>query len=426
MRNQPSAQGGMLRVAVHDFGGYPFVTELSRVLAQRGHEVVHLYADGFRRAKASMQPRSGDPPSFSTRPVRLAEDFEPGGIRRVAQERRYGKLLREAIRSSNPQVVISTNAPIEVQAAALATAHAGGAAFVSWVQDLHSVAIRKILSRRSRILGAIAGTRFARLERHVLARSDAIVAVSRDFLAMFDEWSLDPDRIHVIGNWAPLTARDERTNPWSIEHELSDLPRVMYAGTLASKHDPRTLIELARAIPNAQVIVVAEGAGADWLAGAGRGLKNLEVLPLQPFEQLPQMLASADVLVAILQPDAAGFSAPSKVLTYLAAGKPIVAAIDSENAAAQVIMRARAGVVVDPSDAAGFAAAVQRFLTDSEQRIAAGDAGLAYAREAFDLDRIADRFEGVFRGALERNSQCGSAEVTDTLPTRETRHGADT
>ena len=51
-----------LSIAVHDFGGYPFIVELSRELAGRGHKVVHLYADGFRAPRGEMAPTAGHPP----------------------------------------------------------------------------------------------------------------------------------------------------------------------------------------------------------------------------------------------------------------------------------------------------------------------------------------------------------------------------
>ena len=67
----------------------------------------------------------------------------------------------------------------------------------------------------------------------------------------------------------------------------------------------------------------------------------LMLLPFQPYEVLPEVLASADVLIAILEPDAGVFSVPSKVLSYHCAGRPILAAIPAENLAARIIERER-------------------------------------------------------------------------------------
>jgi glycosyltransferase involved in cell wall biosynthesis len=126
------------------------------------------------------------------------------------------------------------------------------------------------------------------------------------------------------------------------------------------------------------------------------------------------MLDSADLLVAVLEPDASGFSAPSKVLTYLAAGKAILAAVARDNPAAEVIRRAGAGVVVDPRDARGLVAAARQLLADPARLRAAGAAGRAFAREAFDIGRISERFEAVVYEAVNRKSPSGLARATDT------------
>ena len=91
------------------------------------------------------------------------------------------------------------------------------------------------------------------------------------------------------------------------------------------------------------------------MVGAGIGFDvlkentvNLRKYSLQPFERFPEVLASADILVAMIEPDAGDFSVPSKVLSYLCAGRPIVLAAPSSNLAASIVKEAGAGIVVEP------------------------------------------------------------------------------
>jgi glycosyltransferase involved in cell wall biosynthesis len=394
----------MTRLVVHDFGGYPFIVQLSRELARRGHEVIHLYADGFRTPKGPMSPQQGDAPSLTTQPVTLAEPMARGGVRRVAQERRYRDLLASRIAAARADVVLSANAPIDVQAGALHAAHRSGAAFVAWVQDLHSVAIRRILGRRVAVLGALIGARFTSLERRMLRNSDAVVAISQAFKPVFEDWGVEQARVEVIENWAPLEDRPPKENPWSLEQGLADRQVVLYAGTLALKHDPRMLLVLADELPEATVVAIAEGASTSGLRAAGAKQPNLRVLPFQPYERLPEVLATADVLVAILEPDASAFSAPSKILTYLAAGRPIVAAMDRSNPVAALIESIGAGAVVDPRDMGSFVDTIRGLLHDPIRREAMASAGPRHAEDAFEIGRIADRFEAVLHGAIDRKS----------------------
>jgi glycosyltransferase involved in cell wall biosynthesis len=259
--------------------------------------------------------------------------------------------------------------------------------------------MQRLLGRRMPLRGQLVATRFSRLVRRLLKGSDAIVAITRDFQPILRDWNVDDGRVSIIPNWAPL---DEvrplpKVNTWSTEHGLANVPVLLYAGTLGRKHDPRLLLALADQLPEVRVVVVSEGAGTEHLRRNARGA-NLQILPLQPAEQLGELLASADVLVAVLDADANVFSVPSKVLTYLAAGRPILAAIPEANLAARTIKEASAGAVVEPDDTAAFVSAARSLIADASERDAAGARGRAYAERMFDIGPIAARFDSILEG----------------------------
>jgi glycosyltransferase involved in cell wall biosynthesis len=169
------------------------------------------------------------------------------------------------------------------------------------------------------------------------------------------------------------------------------------------RHNPALLVELARMLgqqSRGELIVVSEGPGVEWLAehGAAVKLANLRCLGFQPFEALPDVLASADVLVAILEPDAGVFCVPSKVLSYLCAGRPVLLAVPAENLAARIVVDCGAGLVVEPTDVAGFTAAARRLADDPLLRDQSGQAARRYAETHFDIGRITDRFESILGG----------------------------
>ncbi len=418
-------QRGPLRVVVHDYGGFPFVVELARELAARGNEVLHLHAAGFRKPKGPVERLATDPPSLLLEPITLAEPLHRGGMRRIPQERRYGRLLADRIGAYRPDVVISANSPLDVEAAAQAGAHAVGAASVFWLQDLYSVAISRIIGRRLRLAGTLVGARFRRLERSILRGAEAVVPISPAFAPTLSAWGIPSDNVTVIENWAPLTgdAPPPRLNAWSQHHGLADRQVIMYAGTLALKHNPRLLLSLAEGLPTAMVVVVSEGPGASWLTQNGRGQANLRVLPFQPYDQVDLMLASSDLLVAVLEPDASSFSAPSKILTYLAAARPILAAMPDDNPAAMAVRRAQAGRVVGPEPGPLLEAA-REMLSDAGELQRTGASGHAHARRAFQIASIADRFEQVLQWAVDRKSGSVRRRRGDTVPSSDPSNGA--
>jgi len=394
-----------MRILVHDYGGYPFILQLSRELASRGHAVLHLSASGFRRPKAAMERRAHDSPDLSLASVTLDEPPRPSGWRRLTQERRYGRLLSRQIEAFRPNVVLSANSPLYVQASASASAHAIGAASIIWLQDLHSVAIARITGRRIGMLGSVIGGWFRRTERALLREADGVVAISPAYLQAIAEHGVPIEKVDVIENWAPLDDAPPSTkvNGWSIAHGLHDRPVLLYAGTLALKHNPKLLLELAVGVSDATVVVVSEGPGADWLLANGGGVENLRILPFQPYDRVAEMLASADVLVAVLEHDASTFSVPSKVLTYFVAGRAVLAAMPDDNPAARAIAQAGAGIVVDPADPRALVAGARALLADRDRLRSAGEAARTYALASFAIGPIADRFEAVVASAAHRS-----------------------
>jgi len=119
-------------------------------------------------------------------------------------------------------------------------------------------------------------------------------------------------------------------------------------------------------------------------------------------EDYPDILGAADVLVALLEPTAGTFSVPSKVLSYLCAGRPVLAAIPPENLAARTIERAGAGLVVPSTDEEAFLVAAKQLLTDGALRVAAGRRARAYAESTFDTETITDQFQDVIERVMHR------------------------
>jgi glycosyltransferase involved in cell wall biosynthesis len=393
-----------MRIVVHDYVGYAFPAQLARALARRGHDVLFLHCSSFVAGKGHVEATEGDPATLAFDSVGLAGSFAKYDVRRrIAHERETGSELARRVTAFRPDVVLSSNAPLIVQRALLRAAHAQGGRFVFWQQDVISAAARRVLGRRSRLVGAAAESAVAVLERRLLRASDAVVVISEDFVPLLRRWGVDEARTSVIENWAPLDELPvlSRDNEWAHEHGLADRFVVLYSGTLGFKHDPSLLLELARWARGheAVVAVVSEGPGSDWLAREGAEEPALRLLPYQPYERLPEVLASADVLVALLETDAGAFSVPSKVLTYLCAGRPLLVSVAQDNLAARVVERSGGGVVVPPNDPQALVSAAALLHADKAMGAELGARARSYAETTFDLGTIADRFERVLERA---------------------------
>lgn len=403
------ADDDQVAVVVHDFAGHPFQVQLARHLASSGLRSTHLYCSSFQTPHGDVGDEDAET-GFRSIAVSTRKPFAKYSTgRRLLQELEYGWRAARAIRSLRPDVVISANVPLVAAFVCHVATLLSRIRVIFWQQDVYSVAMATHLRANAGIIGRLVGWVLIRLERWLLRTSKRIVVISADFVETLDEWNLDRDKISVIENWAPLEEMPEgtRPNPWSERHGITDDDVVLlYAGTLGLKHHPSAVLEVARAFadrPDVKVFVASEGIGATWLtdhaAGEAKsdGSALLTQLPFQPYEELPSMLASADVLMVLLEPDAGTFSVPSKVLTYHCAGRAILGAMPEENLASRNIVSNGSGLVVDPGDDQAFVEAARSLVDDPEGRVVMGRAARTYAEKTFDIDDITTRFAVLIR-----------------------------
>jgi colanic acid biosynthesis glycosyl transferase WcaI len=364
-------------------------------------DVLHLHCGSFRTGKGAVD--DADVEGLRIEGVVLSREFARySPWTRFRQEREYGLNASARIREFGPDVVLSANTPLLAQRRLLSETKRLGSRFVFWQQDILGIGIRRVLEQRYGRLGAAIGNRFIRLERSLLLSSDAIAVISDGFLPTLEQLRIPTDKIYVIENWAPI---DElplrpRANEWARQQGLVAKRVVLYSGTLGLKHDPGAIVQLARHLSNqddVEVVVVSEGRGADWLRRRREEerLSNLRLLPFQPYAELPDVLASGDVLLTLLEADAGAFSVPSKVLSYLCAGRALLAAVPSDNLAAEVVRRSGGGVLVEPGDEGDLVTNATRLLADAGRREALGRQARRYAEENFDVAGIGDKFEAI-------------------------------
>lgn len=395
-----------MRLVIHDYSGHPGQIRLSRELARRGHDVQHQFCASFVTGQGATQRRAGDPDAFTVLPVHLGSQFQRySPVVRVWQEVQYGLKATRAVLGHHPDLAVLSNVPLLSLLLMSTALRLRGVDYVFWQQDVYSEAIDAIARRRLGRIGAVVGWLATRCERRIARHAAAVVPISDAFVDKLASWGVRGPAVHVIPNWAAIDEMPLRPkgNPWAKAHDLSDVFVVMYAGTLGWKHDPAAIADLARSLPaGTQLLVVSQGKGREWLEGTAGDVPRLTLLDYQPYEQLPDVLATADVLLVLLERDASRYSVPSKVLNYLCAGRPILALLPSENAVSTTIEAAGAGFVVAPGDHDAASAALGNLLADLPGRSRMGSAARRYAERTFDIVEVGDRFDAVFEHCAAR------------------------
>jgi colanic acid biosynthesis glycosyl transferase WcaI len=402
-----------MRVVVFDYSGHPAQVQLSRQLARQGNDVLHLHCPDYESGKGDLSadsPVPGEAGSLEIDTVSCGASFARYSVgRRVQQEVHVGRAAASPILAFQPDVALLSNIPLLGHAVLAEQLRRAQLPTVFWQQDVYSRAIGDAAKRRLGVVGPVVADVADRVERRVARLSREVVAISADYLPTLQRWGIDLNQVSVLPNWGPITEVRPRPkdNAWARAHGVADRPAAFYTGTLGLKHDPSILWdmaqELARSLPSARLVVVSQGQGRQWLEGKlqDEPLEQLVLLDYQPYEELPNVLGAADVVVAQLEPEAGVFSVPSKVLSYLCAGRPVLGVMPEENQAAQMISQASAGWVVQAGDRSRATETLLAALRQPEEARARGGRARAFAEQAFSLDKIGAEFEQVLRRAAD-------------------------
>ena len=391
-----------MRILLNDFCGHAFPMELSRDLARRGHSVLHVYfADNESTPKGKIEGAQSAFGDLSVEGLHVPMKFAKHSIRtRRRVDVAYGKEVAKKAAAFRPDVVISSNMPLDAQNILQQSVQDQGTKFIFWLQDIYSFAVRFVLQRKlGRLAGRAGAWHYGRLEKQLLCDSDGVICNSPAFATIARDWGVDPSRISMIENWAPLdqVLPTKKDNRWSREHGVANRFCFMYSGTLGMKHRPELLLHLGRYLEtrgDATLVVNAAGAGADWLRENAQAVSTsaLTLLPFQPYSRISEVLGASDLLIALLDSDAGSFAVPSKITSYLCAGRPLILAAPRENHSVAVVEKADAGIVVSPDNCQDILAAARTLMEGDKLRARYAANARSYAEHSFNISSIADRF----------------------------------
>jgi len=201
-------------------------------------------------------------------------------------------------------------------------------------------------------------------------------------------------RVVVIPNFVDterIVPLDAATD-YRRELGLTDRPVVMYAGNIGYSQSLEMLVAAARARPDVDFVINGTGSARSDLERSARGLTNLIFGDFQPPERLSEVLATGDIHVVPLRRGLGRVSVPSKTYSIMAAGRPIVAAVDAGTEVTRLVDGARSGLVVPPDETESFIAAIDRLVSDRDVRRGMGQRARAFVESQASPRAVAERY----------------------------------
>lgn len=175
---------------------------------------------------------------------------------------------------------------------------------------------------------------------------------------------------------------------------------VLYAGSMGLKQGLENVIAAACLVrdrcPSVRWVLVGEGetrTNVERLMVANGLGETVIILPFQPVEQLSAMFAASDVCLLNQRANLTGTVIPSKLLTYMSAGRPVVAAVNDASQGAALLRASGGGRIVAPDSPSALAEAVAGLVAVPDTRSRMGRANRAYAEEHFDQNKVLPRLE---------------------------------
>lgn len=244
-----------------------------------------------------------------------------------------------------------------------------------------------------------------RLERWVYEHADRIIVISHGFADNLRSKGVPESKIHVFSDSVDTDAvRPIRENNGfrGMNNIRQNEFVVLYSGNIGGKQGLETLIKAANTLhheDNIKFVIVGDGSARESLSALVEqlSLSNVIFLPLQHIERVSQMLSAADVLVLTQKANIVDIIIPSKLLTYMAAGQPVIAAANLQSEAARTIHLADCGKVVPPEDARALSEAILYVQAHPEDARKWGMNARSYAEKNFSKEFVLSKYERCFR-----------------------------
>lgn len=377
----------------------PYTTELCEKLVTRGHQVtVATTFPHYPEWEIHPEYRGKIFSQEILNGVRVRRSYVrlPGGatmLHRIVYDSSLaaGTFLT-SLGAGKFDFILAVEPPIQVGATARILGALERAPYVLLIQDLALEAGASVGMMKK-------GTAFRigrALEEFANAAASRIIVISEGFAENLLTKQVPAEKIRVVPNWADT----EFVRPMPRENEFrqqlgacaQDLV-ILHAGNMGAKQKLETMVdtaELAQAQKNLRFVLVGDGAQKNELVqrAQAKQLRNLEFLPLQPKQTVPNMYGAADILLLHQAADMIEAVAPSKLLSYMAAGRAVIVAAHPASEASRLVRQAECGMVVPAENPAALLGAILRLGSDAVLREEFGARGRNYVETHFERARV--------------------------------------
>lgn len=405
-----------MRILIYSYNYYPepigiapLMTELAEGLVQRGHQVRVITGmpnyperriyEGYQNKFYLTEERNG---VVIQRSFIWVRGPKPGLLDRLLLDGSFMMTsLVQAFNGWRPDIIFATVPPLLVSVPVGLYAGVRRCPVILNIQDIVSEAALRV--KLVNPDGVVVKTAQA-VEQLTYEKVDRISVIATGFIDKLVEHGIAEEKIVYIPNWVdtkfirPLPKTD---NYFRNQYQIQDKFVVLYSGNIALTQGLETVIKAATLleyIPEIVFVIAGETQALQALENLRQDYqaKNVLLVPLEPREKLPEMLAAANVGLVVQKREVTAFNLPSKIPVLLASGCAIVGSVPDTGTAKEAILNSGGGIVVPPEDAESLANAIVDLYKNPEQVQTLGQQGRKYAEDYFSIEQALNEYEQLF------------------------------
>ena len=252
----------------------------------------------------------------------------------------------------------------------------------------------------------------SRVSGRIYRSADLLAVCSQPFARyLTDTHGVKPERMRYLPQHC-----EELYGQSACQYEENGVMDFVFAGNLGAAQDAACILRavaLLRDVNGFHVHIVGGGSELDTLYNMSDGLGVRERVTFhgrQPLERMPEYYRLADAFLLTLAGGCfVGQTLPGKLQSYMAAGKPVAAAVDG--AAAELLAETGCGLRAPASDARGLADRMTQLMADAPRARAMGEKGRAYFERHFRREVFLDRLEELIRETVDSGTRGGQYHV---------------
>lgn len=277
----------------------------------------------------------------------------------------------------------------------------------------YTIKLTDLASDAALATGIMQEGRLARIARFmedfVYRNAESVFCLCEAFIISLTKRGIPSVKLHVIPDWADT----ENIRPifgdgrFRATHGIRPGQFLaLHTGNMGKKQDLLNVVraaELTRHDKELVWVIVGQGEERKLIETeiANRDLANIRLLPLQPADALCQMYAAADLLVLNQKAAVKDAVIPSKLLAYMSAGRPVLAAVSAASETARLVHQAKCGLIVSPENAAALAKGAASLRANPSLRQAMGMNGRSYVDNNFTKLGVLRAYDEYFGSNLK-------------------------